>query len=469
MVDLKWKDFSYAFNEFWTEFRKIKSGMVGLVLLIILILTTIFEPIISPYPEATNRWRDITYWEDNPKSAAPVWTNWFRKEKLPETQILENSNFEEISKGALKIYNFDFDYNFDFATAPEDFIIHFDAIGSPIISINLIRPDGEKIILSKKSLNLSNKSDVRISLGTDAKDGAYKFANKIDYENSSSVLKSTINPLNIIFSQAKENIISSPEFLKGDYKITVQAIFTKGEGEISNPLAKINGKVSGVLGTDNFKRDLWSGVLAGIKWALLIGLLTAAISVTVGVSYGITSAYYGGWVDSFMQRILEFFLNIPFIPILIVISAIFKPSIWTLIILMCLLNWTGSVRTVRSMGLQIKEETYIEASKALGASNSRIIFKHMIPLLVPYSFANMALSVPAAILTEAGMSVLGLGDASIVTWGQILQDARTGGAMVQGIWWWIIPPGLMISVVGMTFAFIGFSMDKILMPKLKTR
>jgi peptide/nickel transport system permease protein len=206
-----------------------------------------------------------------------------------------------------------------------------------------------------------------------------------------------------------------------------------------------------------------------VKWALLIGLLTAVISVSIGVIYGVMSAYLGGWKDSLMQRIFEIFISVPLLPVLIVMSAVFKPSIWVIILIMSIFYWVGPVKTVRSMGLQIKEETYIEASRALGASNARIIFKHMVPLLIPYAFASMALYVPGAIVVEATLSLLGLGDPTIVTWGQILQDAHSGGAMLSGMWWWVVPPGLAIALMGMTFAFVGFAMDKILNPKLKTR
>jgi peptide/nickel transport system permease protein len=170
-----------------------------------------------------------------------------------------------------------------------------------------------------------------------------------------------------------------------------------------------------------------------------------------------------------MQRIFEIFISVPMLPVLIVMSAVFKPNIWMIIAIMCIFYWVGPVKTVRSMGLQIKEETYIEASRALGASNTRIIFKHMVPLLIPYAFASMALNVPGAIVVEATISLLGLGDATIVTWGQILQAANSGGAMLSGMWWWVVPPGLAIAFMGMTFAFVGFAMDKILNPKLKTR
>ena len=189
----------------------------------------------------------------------------------------------------------------------------------------------------------------------------------------------------------------------------------------------------------------------------------------MGVIYGITSAYYGGIVDTIMQFIYQIVSSMPLLPVLIVIGAIFKPSIWFVIAVMVLFFWTGPVMTVRSMAFQIKEETYIEAARALGANNRRIIWRHMLPILIPYSFANMALSVPSAIVHESTVSLLGLGDATIVTWGQILHDAMAGGAVLNGVWWWIIPPGLLIAILGMSFAFLGFAMDKILNPKLQTR
>ena len=162
-------------------------------------------------------------------------------------------------------------------------------------------------------------------------------------------------------------------------------------------------------------------------------------------------------------------LGIPVLPVMIVMSAIFKPSIWTMITMMIFFSWTGSVMTVRSMAMQLKEETYIEAARTIGAGHFRIIFNHLAPLLLPFSFASMALAVPSAIVYESSLSLLGLGDASIVTWGQILHDAMKGSAVLSGLWWWIIPPGILIAILGMSFAFLGFALDKILHPKLRSR
>ncbi|MEA1992952.1 MAG: ABC transporter permease, partial [Euryarchaeota archaeon] len=170
-----------------------------------------------------------------------------------------------------------------------------------------------------------------------------------------------------------------------------------------------------------------------------------------------------------MQRFNEGVASLPFLPILILISVAFKPSIWNIIIIMSCLYWTGTAKVARSMGLQIKEETYIEAARCLGAGNKRIILKHMIPQVIPYAFAQMALMVPSALLTEAGLSFLGVGDPTALTWGQILHDAQFGGATLKGLWWWVIPPGLAIAAVGLTFVMIGTALDAILNPKMRRR
>jgi len=110
---------------------------------------------------------------------------------------------------------------------------------------------------------------------------------------------------------------------------------------------------------------------------------------------------------------------------------------------------------------------FVEASKIMGQRNSKIIFKHMIPQLLPYAFASIAISVPAAITTEAGLSFLGLGDPTFPTWGQILRDASIHGAAARGLWWWIMPPGIMIAITGLSFVFLGNAFDVIVNPKLK--
>jgi len=460
-------DFRRSASEFWREFRKVRSGVVGLIFLAIFVCILIFEPVIVPYPEANEKWRDITYWQDLPSSAPPSWINFFTSKKRAVSESIEEYAFSETLAGAMRIQEFVFEYDYSASVAPSDVVFHASGVGKPTVVISIQRPDGLSIDLYRKQLEMSPTQDARVSIDRSAQTAAMNFGKK--YSPSEGVQLQTIKTTDVLFSEAKQGIFRSPSPLDGIYKLKVTLLLQKAEEKIEDTFVTVAGRVHGILGTDNSKRDIWSGVIAGVKWAMLIGLLTALVSVSVGVVYGVISAYVGGWKDSLMQRIFEIFISVPMLPVLIVMSAVFKPNIWVMIGIMCIFYWVGPVKTVRSMGLQIKEETYIEASKALGASNTRIIFKHMVPLLIPYAFASMALNVPGAIVVEATISLLGLGDATIVTWGQILQAANSGGAMLSGMWWWVVPPGMAIAFMGMTFAFVGFAMDKILNPKLKTR
>ena len=468
---MKLADMRESFRDFWSEFSKEKTGVIGLVLFGLFIFIVIFEPLLLPFEGANDRWRDITYWADNPKSAPPVWTNWFSTEKKATTESFYDYSTDEQDLGGMKVMEYTFDYDYQFDEAPNDIILHADASGAPLIVVKAIRPDGEEIELYNGSFNAGdNVKDFRLSLDNNSRDILYNFAKSYESKENLKIVKAgLIKTTDTLFAKAEEGILRDSEALKGEYKIVIQAILMAEGDNLETPYLIMPGKVSGVLGTDSSKRDVWTGVLAGVKWALLIGILTAIVSVSVGVVYGVVSAYLGGWRDALMQRVFEIFVSVPLLPVLIVMSAIFEPSIWTMIGMMVLFFWTGSVKTVRSMALQIKEETYIEASKALGASNFRIIFKHMVPLLIPYSFSSMALFIPRAVVYEATISLLGLGDSQIVTWGQILSDALAGGAVMSGLWWWVVPPGLSIAFMGMAFAFIGFSLDKILHPKLRTR
>ncbi|MCX7027498.1 MAG: ABC transporter permease [Spirochaetes bacterium] len=465
-------DARYRFSEFWSEFRKETSGLVGLAILIISLLTVILEPAILPWKATNGKWRSIDYWQDNSSSAPPAWTNWFAKLKSPVTQKLTVAKRDELDQdGGVKMVTSVLSYDYQADKAPLDVIFHITGTGDLPIAFSIERPDGLTIDLAQRFEQGLSGQDIRISTDNDAKDAAFAFAKLYEseqaLENSSS---RSMKPTELIFNTAGAGMASEFKPLKGQYKFIAKTmILDTVNFKVQEPTVVVTGSVSGILGTDDSKRDLFSGLVAGLKWALLIGLLTSAISVIIGVLYGIIEAYFGGMVDSVMQFVYQIVNSIPVLPVLIVISAIFKPNIFFLILVMVIFFWTGSVMTVRSMALQIKEETYIEAARALGASNGRIIFKHMMPILIPYSFASMALSVPSAIVYESSVSLLGLGDATIVTWGQILHDAMQGSAILNGQWWWVLPPGLLIAIMGMTFAFLGFSMDKILHPKLKTR
>ena len=455
-------------KDFFNEFKKDKTGVIGLSILIIAILISLFEPLILTYKEAPKRWRDINYWQDNPVSAPPVWVNFFQKEKASITSHIDAVSFETNYIDGRLNYKILFEYDYNFDKSPVDLIFHLNIRGNTGIVWKVARPDNENIILYDGLYN--STGNLRISAFNDSKNRILRFYREsvpvIFARQSESLIT---NPIEILFNIKKDDMAKDFLALKGIYKFEITGEFSESNGEIENPYMVLVGSMSGLMGTDNMKRDIFSGLISGLKWALFIGIATSFIAVIIGVMYGIISAYFGGFVDGFMQFIYQIFIGIPVLPVMIVMSAIFKPSIWTMIAMMILFSWTGSVMTVRSMAMQLKEETYIEAARTIGAGHFRIIFNHLTPLLLPFSFASMALAVPSAIVYESSLSLLGFGDATIVTWGQILHDAMKGSAVLSGLWWWIIPPGILIAILGMSFAFLGFALDKILHPKLRNR
>lgn len=465
---MSWRSLRSSFSDFWSEFRRVKYGVVGLILFGIFIAVIVFAPYIIAFPETGTRWRDITYWEDNPKSAAPVWSNFFSARKKAPQAVLKAVKIATAKKEGSQKQETVFRYRCNYYYPPNDLFLHTTAKGIMNLRLLLKRPDGKTIELLNKVYSLGGETPLRISLSRAAAQQAMDFVTP--YETTiSSMSQEMMRPTDVFFSKAQQGILEHPVPLKGDYEFKLTATIIGAGSYLKDQRILVAGNMFGLLGTDSSGRDIWSGVIVGTKWAMLIGLLTSAITIIVGILYGVSCAYFAGWVDALGMRIYDVFQSIPILPILIVLSAIFKPSIWILILVMCVFSWVGPVRTVRSISLQIKEETYIEAARALGASGPRIIFRYIIPQLIPYAAASMALSVPAFIGAEATISLIGLGDATIVTWGQILHDAMVTGAILQGIWWWIIPPGLFIAVMGMTFAFVGFAMDTILNPKLRTR
>jgi len=452
-------------GDFWKEYRKVGSGLVGLAILGLFVLFAVLGPALVPFPGAVDHWHDITYWQDNPMAAPPAWTNALVARKGAVSARLQPTESYP-SEGGGASYAFAYDYRAD--RPPRDLIFRYKGSGKVFALLEATRPDGAKAEIYRGQLELGTDWQ-RISVEHDARAGVLELVSSVDEFIGASIDPASARPVSLLFSEIESDMADSPRALKGEYAFELRIQPLSQGAKAGVPELLVSGQVSGVLGTDVSKRDIFTGVVAGIKWALFIGFLTSIVTVILGVTLGVAAAYFSGPVDWLLTRVYEFVYLLPVLPFLIVLSAIYKPSIYTFMVIICLLFWSGPYKPVYSMALQIKEETFVEASRALGSSGGRIIFRHIIPILLPYSFAVMALSVPGVIVYEASVSLLGLGDSSIVTWGQILEAALSQGAVINSLWWWVIPPGLMIALMGMSFAFIGSAMDKILHPKLKTR
>lgn len=228
------------------------------------------------------------------------------------------------------------------------------------------------------------------------------------------------------------------------------------------------GKVH-ILGTDQVGRDIYSQLIWGSRISLMVGLLASAFSVAIGTSIGLLSGYFRGPIDAVMMRITDLFITLPDIPLMLILAAIIGRSIWNIIFVIAFTGWTGTARMVRAQTLSIKERPYVEAARSVGARDSQIMFRHILPNIIPLIFANAIVGVVNAILSESGLSFLGLGDPTKPSWGLILRYANEAGAMATGRLWFIIPPGVCIMLIAIGFAFSSYSLDQILNPRLRER
>jgi len=228
------------------------------------------------------------------------------------------------------------------------------------------------------------------------------------------------------------------------------------------------GNCFGLLGTDQWGRDIFSQIVYGTRLSLIVGLLSAFLGVSIGLVVGVVSGYVGGGVDEILMRFTDMLLVLPSLPLLLVLIAVLGPSLMNLILLIGALGWMGFARVVRSQVLSLKERPFVEAAKAVGAGRFYIIFRHIVPNVISLVYVTLALNVPSAIISEAALSWLGLFDPSVVSWGKMLHDAMSYERSVDK-WWWIVPPGLCIAILSLSFILIGYAIDDILNPKLRER
>ncbi|MHA2298486.1 MAG: ABC transporter permease [Candidatus Hodarchaeales archaeon] len=228
---------------------------------------------------------------------------------------------------------------------------------------------------------------------------------------------------------------------------------------------EIEDSYFGILGTSGTGADVFSQLIFGTQVSLLVGALATFFSVSLGIVVGLVAGFVGGRVDDLLMRFVDFLLIMPGLPLMLVLASVLRPSFWNIIIVISVLYWTGTARIIRAQTLAEKEKAYVSAAKAAGGSDLYIIFRHILPNVLPIVFAQMATGVSGSIQSEAAISFLGLGGVE-VSWGKMLQES-TQGAFTRGAWWMVLFPGLAICILSLSFILVGHTIEQIVNPRLR--
>jgi peptide/nickel transport system permease protein len=221
------------------------------------------------------------------------------------------------------------------------------------------------------------------------------------------------------------------------------------------------------LGTTESGADVFSQLLVGARVSMVVGFAAAVISATLGAAVGLVGGFYGGWTDRILDAFENWFLVLPQLPLMIVLARLLEPSLGVLVFVIGITSWAGTGRIVRSQVLTLKERAFVERARALGATNGHIIRRHILPNALPLIFANTVLIVAVAILAEAGLSFLGLGDPTRISWGSMLENGFDAAAPSAGAWWYIVPPGLCITVLVFAIGLLGYVWEQHINPRLQ--
>ncbi len=221
------------------------------------------------------------------------------------------------------------------------------------------------------------------------------------------------------------------------------------------------------LGLDDGGIDMVTLLMWGTRVSLVVGFAATFVSMAIGGAVGVVAGYFGGAIDTILMRITDYFLVVPDVPLMIVVAAIWGPSLFHIIIVIGILLWTSTARVIRAQVKSVRERVYVKRSRALGAGHTRIVLRHVLPQVAPLLIANTVLTVAVAIFDETALSFLGLGDPSTTSLGKVIENAFQRAAISSGAWWAIVPPGVLVALIILGCSLVGGALEDALNPRLR--
>ena len=221
------------------------------------------------------------------------------------------------------------------------------------------------------------------------------------------------------------------------------------------------------LGLDDGGIDMVTLLMWGARISLVVGFAATLVSMLIGGTVGVAAGYFGGKTDTILMRITDYFLVIPDVPLMIIVAAIWGPSLLHIVVVIGILLWTSTARVIRAQVKSVRERVYVKRAQAIGAGHARIVLRHVLPQVAPLLIANTVLTIAVAIFDETALSFLGLGDPSRISLGKVIENAFQRAAISTGAWWAIVPPGALVALIILSCSLIGQALEDALNPRLR--
>ncbi len=447
------------FIGFFRELTHYRSAVLGILIIVGLIVLALYAVITLPYKEAVRLWRGgEEIWGDYPRNALPQWVTIFTGNSLPKSIILDSrqggSAYKESKEVAGEMRTADIIMPFEYTSTgfPSEinlFLVGKSIAKKPQATMFWKTPDGREIPLGDTTVGTNER-----------------FAISID-QRLTRRLGGLSPQVGLFADPATVAPEAKPVPLQGRYQLVIEGL-TFEEGSTLEARLVVYGKVYGLAGTDHRRRDITVALLWGTPIALAFGFLAAVGSTLTTFTIAAIGSWFGGWLDALIQRITEINAVLPTLPILILVGTFYTRNIWAILgVVIALGIFSLGVKNYRAMFLQVREMPYIEAAHAYGASNLRIIFQYMMPKIAPVLIPSFVTLIPTFVFLEASLAVLGLGDPVLPTWGKVLNDAYTNGALYNGQYYWVLEPAFLLMLAGLGFAVVGFALDRIFNPRLR--
>ncbi|HRN49793.1 MAG TPA: ABC transporter permease subunit [Anaerolineales bacterium] len=452
-----------------SQFRKYPAALFGLVVIVMLMVGSLYAAVALPLNKIGLEWysNSVTGRTYRPRVSMPSWLNWFGDKPYLSTIIMDS---RDPASGVTKTVSTDangnrvvtllFEFDFPYREIPQEVFFYFQPDYSskrPFILWTWRTPDGREVEL----VSMGDPGYLKISLADKVFSGPTSAARAVNTYPALAAIKPETMPLYYLFTNPEE---ANLQLVSGKYQLEMEAMLFEPDADLDAEFVML-GQVYGAAGTDGYRRDLLTPLVWGMPFALLFGMGAALLSMFVALALGAASVWYGGIVDWIAQRLSDLNMIMPVLAIGVLFYSFYGLSIWSVLFVIVLFSSFGSpVKTFRSAFLQVKESSYIESARSYGASDSRIIFKYMIPKIMPLLIPQLIYLIPTYIFLEA---TLGMFNIRMIypTWGRIIYEALNSG-LVYGSRFWVLQPLALVFLTGLAFSMVGFALDKILNPKL---